>query len=65
MTAALPRELSAICAWCRRIRDPLDDRWVLAEALPSVGAPTHAICPECYSAVTREVWTKATGAVGD
>jgi hypothetical protein len=54
MTA--PRELPSVCAWCRRVRDPLDQRWITtALPQPMAGAAnTHAICPDCLSAVLRE-----------
>ncbi|MFO0841070.1 MAG: hypothetical protein U0797_01555 [Gemmataceae bacterium] len=66
MTADPPRDLPAVCAWCRRLRDPLDYRWVPADpdpAAPAVGL-AQGICPECFAAVTREVWRTMAGESG-
>ena len=67
MTTTLPRELPAVCAWCRRARDPFDDRWVPADPHPTAPAAglTPGICPECYAAVTRSAGMKADRAPGD
>jgi hypothetical protein len=67
MTADPTRDLPAVCAWCRRVRDPLDDRWVPADPDPAAPASALArgICPECYAAVTRELWRKAANEAGN
>jgi hypothetical protein len=35
MPPVTPRELPAVCAWCRRVRDPLDQRWLPADPQPA------------------------------
>jgi hypothetical protein len=60
------RELPSVCAWCRRVRDPLDNRWVTTDPsrAGSDGGNSYGICPDCHSAVAREALRCAAGGRG-
>jgi hypothetical protein len=63
MPPVKPKDLPVVCAWCHRVRDPLDQRWQPADPRPAAPgtAPNQWICPECHSAVTREARRQPAG----